>query len=165
MKKFFETLVHKFFLLEKDPSRLAYATCLGIFIGLSPFLGLQTWLAIFFAWAFGLSIPLVFSVLYLVNNPFFTTIPIVIANYLTGYLLFTYIITVDVCAHNPSWFNWIEQKIAPFLFSYLGIQKVCFWYFMVGGVIFAILVTIPLYPVFKYLYTNLAKKYENNNTK
>jgi uncharacterized protein (DUF2062 family) len=163
MKKFFQALAHKFFLLERDPSRLAYATCLGIFIGLSPFLGLQTWLAIFFAWAFGLSIPLVFSVLYLVNNPFFTTIPIAIANYLTGYLLFTYVIPLDLCAYNPSWFAWIEEKIAPSLYTYLGIKQVCFWYFIVGGVIFAILITVPLYPVFKYLYTNLAKKYENNS--
>jgi uncharacterized protein (DUF2062 family) len=165
MKKFFQSLARKFFLLESNPSRLAYATCLGIFVGLSPFIGLQTWLAIALAWAFGFSIPLVFSVVYLVNNPFLTTIPIAIANYVTGYLFFTYIIPMNLCGYNPHWFKWIEQQIAPYTYRYLGISGFCFWYFIVGGLIFAILVSVPLYPVFNYLYTRFAQKYENNSSK
>jgi len=165
MKKFFQTVVHKFFLIERDPKKLAWTTCLGLFIGFSTFLGLQTPLVFLFAWLFSLPASILFSVVYIVNNPFLTTIPIIIANYLTGYLIFTYIIPLNLYSYNPSWFSWIEQKIAPSLYTYLGITQVCFWYFIVGGVIFAILITVPLYPVFKYLYTNLAKKYENNSSK
>lgn len=165
MKTFFQKLAHKFFLLEPNPLRRTYATCLGIFIGLSPFLGLQTWLAILLAWTFGLSIPIVFSVLYLVNNPFLTTIPIAIANYLTGYIVFTYIIPLDLCSYNPHWFSWVASKMAPTLLHYFGIKEICFWYFIVGGIIFAILITMILYPLLRYLYTNLAKKYENNSAK
>ena len=155
----------KFLSFERDPLRLTYATCLGIGIGLSPFLGLQTWLAIGLARLCGLSIPLTFSVLYLVNNPFITTIPIAIANYVTGYLFFTYVLPLDLCGSNPAWFSWIERKIAPTLYTYTGLKQVCFWYFIGGGIIFAILVTAALYPFIKYFYINLVKKYENSSSK
>jgi uncharacterized protein (DUF2062 family) len=165
MKKFFQTVVHKFFLIERDPKKLAWTTCLGLFIGFSPFLGLQTPLVFLFAWLFSLPASILFSVVYIVNNPFLTTIPIIIANYLTGYLIFTYIIPVDLYAYNPTWFAWLENKIRPSIGRYLGINEICFWDFMVGGVVFAILFSVPFYPLLKRFYTRLSEKYENNSPK
>ncbi len=167
MKKFLHKLAHKFFAIEKNPKRLASATCLGLFIGFCPFLGFQTPLIFLLGWAFSLPISVIFSVVYIVNNPFLTTIPLLIANYLTGYILFTYIIPGNWCLGNPSWFEWIQKKIAPCLERYTGITEICFWYFIVGGVVFAILLSVPFYPLLVRLYTNLAKKfnYENNSSK
>lgn len=164
MTKFFHKLLQKFFLIERDPKRLAYATCLGLFIGFSPFLGLQTPLVFILGYPLGLPVSIIFSVVYLVNNPFLTTIPIAIANYLTGYFLFTYIIPLDMCNTNPSWFDWIADKILPYM-AYFGIKEICFWYFIVGGLVFAILLSVPFYPLLKRFYTKLARENENYSAK
>jgi hypothetical protein len=164
MKIFFQNLLHKFLSIERDPKRLAYATCLGLFIGFSPFLLFQTPLIFILGYLLRLPIPIIFSVVYLINNPFFTTIPIIIANYLTGYIIFTYFIPWNLCVYNPSWFAWMEKKIGPSINHYLGIKDICFWYFMVGGVVFAILFSVPFYPLFKRFYMKLIT-HENNSPK
>ncbi len=156
MSNFFRKLVRAFLAIEHDPARLAFTTTLGLFIGFSPFLGFQTPLVFILGYFFQLPVSILFSVVYVVNNPFLTTFPIIIANYLTGYVFFTYIIPCDVYAYNPIWFNWIEKKIAPWLSTYLHIERVSFWYFLGGGVIFAILFSVPFYPLFKCFYTKLA---------
>lgn len=164
MKKIFKKILHKFLSVERDPKRLAYTTCLGLFIAFSPFLGLQTPLIFIVGYFLKLPISILFTVVYLVNNPFITTIPIIIANYFTGYIIFTYAIRVNVCAYNPELFGWLEGKIRPFIQRYLGFTEICFWYFIVGGVVFAILFSVPFYPLFKHLYTKLAA-HENNSAK
>lgn len=164
MTRFFHKLLQKFFTIEPDPRRLAAATVLGLFIGFSPFLGLQTPLIFVLGYLFRLPISIVFSVTYLINNPFITMVPIILANYFTGYILFNYILPVDICYDNPSWFNWIAQKIQPCV-AYFGASKVCFWYFILGGVIFAILLSVPFYIPLRRLYTKLAQKNENYRAK
>ena len=127
--------------------RVAFTVCLGLFIGCSPFLGFQTPLVFVLGWALGLPVSLLFAVVYTINNPCLTTIPIAVANYLTGYLLFTYVIPFDVCGYNPSWFAWIADKVTPTLERWVGISTFCFWHFIIGGVIFALVVSFPFYPL------------------
>lgn len=159
MKKYFNRILHKFFLIERNPRTLARTTALGVFIALSPFIGLQTFIVFLCAWLFRLPALILFTIVYLINNPFLTMIPIAIADYATGYILFTYIIPWDACSYNPSWFEWVAQKIAPYITYYLGVTQVCFWYFVVGGLVFAILVSVPLYPLFYYCYKKLEKNH------
>jgi uncharacterized protein (DUF2062 family) len=138
--------------------RMALATVFGIFIALSPFLGLQTPLGIVGALILRVPITYVIAVIYGINNPFITMVPIILANYITGYFVFTYLIpSWDWVRHNPTWVAWLTNKIQPTVNRYLGLQDLYFWYFIIGGILFAGVLSIPWYPYFVKLFTRLKK--------
>lgn len=142
--------------LEKSPQKLAMSCCLGIFIGTSSLLGIQTWVAIFLSWLFGVNALLVLAVLYIVNNPF-TMAPIIVADYAIGHWIIERWMGVDLVAYNPSWMYWIDDKIGSIIYQYLGITTLCFWCYIFGGILFALLCSVPLYPFLKFFFARKIK--------
>lgn len=149
--EFFKNLSNRLLGMEKSPHKLALGCCVGIFIGTSPFLGIQTWIAIPLGWLLGVSIPLVIAVLYVVNNPL-TMFPIVVADYAVGHVVLEKWLGIDLVAYNPSWMGWVNSKIGPTLYKYLGVTNVCFWCYILGGLLFATLCTLPWYPILKKFF-------------
>jgi uncharacterized protein (DUF2062 family) len=155
--KFFKNLLNRLLAMEKSPHKLALGCCLGIFMAMSPFLGIQTWLAIPLSWLFGVSTLLVIAVLYLVNNPF-TMFPIVVADYAVGHCIIERWMGMDLTVYNPSWMGWINSKIGPTLYKYLGVTQVCFWCYILGGLLLATICSLPLYPVLKKFFAYKLQK-------
>ena len=144
-------------LKERSVSKLAASVCLGTFIALSPTIPVQTPLAIALCWALGLNIAVAVPVLYLVNNPL-TLIPIYAAGYALGVWFFKWIVRIDdIESYNPWWVAKFNAYISQYIDmeKYLG-SEFCFWCLIVGGFLFATLVTIPLYPLMKRLLAPLA---------
>lgn len=74
--------LRKIFTVEEPPERVALAFAIGVFIGFSPLLGLQTLLAVVVAVAFRLNKPAIITGAYL-NNPW-TIGPIIAASWWVG---------------------------------------------------------------------------------
>ena len=152
IRNFFKKIGNKLFALEKSPHRLALSCALGIFIAMSPFIGLMTWIAFPLSWLFGVSAVTVIVVLNIVNNPL-TMIPIIVANYAVGYWLIERLLKINLMSYNPSWMNWINVKIGPYITRYLGVKNMCFWCYIIGGMIVALCCSIPAYFLLKKLFT------------
>jgi len=154
--QFSKNWLKKLLLKERSVSKLAASVCLGTFIALSPTIPVQTPLAIVLCWAFGLNIAVAVPVLYIVNNPL-TLIPIYAVGYALGVWFFTWVVRIDVASYNPWWVAQCNAYISEYIDmeKYLG-SEFCFWCLIVGGFLFATLVTIPLYPLMKRLLTPLA---------
>lgn len=146
--------------IEKSPHKLAVGCCLGIFIAMSPFLGIQTWIAIPLSWLFRVNALVVITVLYIVNNPF-TMIPIVLADYIVGHWIMVKWLHVDLASYNPSWIHWLELKIGPALHKYLGVTSICFWCYLAGGIILALLCSISLYPLLRFFFVRTMTKFKH----
>ena len=155
--QFFKNFINRLLVMEKSPHKLALGCCLGIFMALSPFLGIQTWLAIPLSWLFGVNTLLVIAVLYLVNNPF-TMFPIVVADYAVGHMVIERWMGMNLVAYNPSWMGWINSKIGPTLYKYLGVTQVCFWCYILGGLLLATICSLPLYPFLKKFFSHHTSK-------
>lgn len=148
LHKFFKKLATQLVKLEPSAARLSASCCLGICLATSPFLGLQTWIAIPLAWAFKLNAKVAVAVLWIVNNPF-TMIPFVVVDYATGYWVIERLLGIDLMAYNPSFMYWINDKIGGAIYSYLGVEHLCFWCYILGGLLFCLLVSWPWYWLFK----------------
>lgn len=73
--------------IDDPPERTALAFSIGVFIAFSPFLGLHTILATALAFIFRFNKIAIYTGTF-VNNPFFTLVPIIIASYAIGALIF-----------------------------------------------------------------------------
>lgn len=156
MSKFVKKVMDKLIAAERSPERLARSCCVGIAIATSPFITLQTWIAFPIAWIFGLNTIVIITVLYVVNNPF-TMVPIIVADYACGYWLIDRLMGIDLVAYNPSWVAWINAKIGPYLQQYLGVTSFCFWCYIIGGLIFCAICSLPFYvPLRNYFRKKLA---------
>src|ERR1044072_2464843 len=69
--------------LNDPPERTALAFSIGVFIAFSPFLGLHTILATVIAFLFRFNQVAIYTGT-VINNPFFTPVPIIIASYAVG---------------------------------------------------------------------------------
>ena len=154
MKKFIKRILDKLVNPGMSPGRFASSCCLGMWIGLSPFLGIQTWIAIPLSWLLGLYTPVVITVLYLINNPL-TMIPIVVIDYATGYWLIEKWLGINLIAYNPSFVSWVNRKIGRYIRYFLGVSEIGFWYYMLGGMLFATVLTLPFYVPLKKLFKKL----------
>lgn len=146
-------------LLYDDPSpkRITLALSIGTFFAFSPLLGAMTWLAMGFAWIFRTQ-PLLAAVwLNIINNPW-TTLPIILLNYIVGTWAAQHLLRVDLSLYNPFFMAWITKKIGPTLSYYLGIETICFWCFVLGGFIVATLLTIITAPLYFYIAKKLCKR-------
>lgn len=146
------------------PYERAAAVALGVFIAFSPFLGVQTFLIFGGAWLLGLNASITFAVVYLINNPW-TMIPIAAADYLVGLYVVERWLGYDLMPYNPAFMDWVNNKIGYYIMNYLGIPALCFWYYIIGGLILALCVSLLAYPLFRYIFVNYQRHHENNNSK
>lgn len=151
--KFMQRLVKS----EPNSTRLAWSITLGLFLAFSPYLGFQTILVFVLSFLFHANSAVVFTVLYTVNNPW-TMIPIAAFDYIFGHWLTESVLKFDLLRYNPSWMHWVNSKLSG-LTHYLGIEKLCFWCFFIGGNILALAIALLSYPVLKKLSLKIIKKY------
>lgn len=160
MIEYIKKILHKLILAEKSPEKLAFSFSLGCFLAFSPYLGIQTWLIFPLCWIFKLNITVTMTTLYLVSNPF-TFVPIVMADYFTGYWFLVKFLHIDAIAYNPSWLagllNFLSKYVVD-LQKYLGFT-ICFWCFFLGAHILGILVGCLLYPIMKPIFTKLVNHF------
>ena len=160
MKKYLVSFLKKLLLKERSIPRLSASFCLGTFIALTPTIPLQTPLAVVLSWLFGLNVAVAVAALYVVNNPL-TMIPIYVAGYALGVWCFKLVGATDLLQHNPVWVG----RFNAFLSRYIDIKKYlgaefCFWCLLLGGFLFALLVSVLLYPLLKKILTRLATQLE-----
>ncbi len=135
--------------VEQSPEKLARALTLGLWIAFSPFLGLQTPLIFIIAPLMGLSSFIVFTTVYVVNNPW-TMIPIIVLDYYVGYFIVEKWLGFNLHAYNPGFMTWVNEKLQRYLSSYLGTAPLCFWCFICGGLVVSLIVASISYPILRY---------------
>lgn len=158
IKKFFSHI----FASGVTPGQRAAAICLGIFIAFSPFLGIQTFLIFGLSWILGLNPTITFASVYLINNPW-TMVPIAALDYIFGLWLIHVRLGYDLMPYNPSFMEWINKKIGYYIMKFLGISKLCFWYYFIGGLLLAAILSILLYPIIKLLFVLYEHRHEDHN--
>ena len=147
--QFFKMLVLK----ERSPHKLALSFAIGNYIAFCPFIGLHTAMIFLFAWIFKLNTAVTFATGYVVNNVF-TAVPIFLSDYVFGYWLLHGVFHLKTHDINPTWMNIIND----FLHTKLGIPNACFWSFMIGGNLLAIIVALVSYPLVKPLFVHLSRQ-------
>lgn len=159
--EFIRKRLEKLLLSERSCSRLAASFSVGTFIAIAPVIPLQTPLLFLVSWLFGLNAVIVFAAVYIVNNPL-TLVPIYVIDYTVGVHFFK-MIGIDAASYNPSW----VASANTFISRYIDIKKylgadLCLWCLLVGGLIFALLVSVPLYPLLKRVCEKLSRELEKN---
>jgi uncharacterized protein len=128
---------------ERCPSKLALTCALGIYIGISPLIGLHTVMIFVFGWMFALSIPILFSVSLLIHNPW-TMMPVYALDHLFGKWLFT-MLEIDSLQLDPAWVKTGNE----FLKLHTGISGLSLSAFLIGGNLLGIGISVMLYPLMK----------------
>lgn len=82
----FRSTLRRLLAIDEPPERTALAFSVGVFIGLSPFLGLHTILATVIAVVFRFNKIAIYTGTFL-NNPLLTLLPIIVASYAIGAFL------------------------------------------------------------------------------
>ena len=141
----------KTLLAERTPQKLACASCVGIFIAFSPFLGVHWLMTIILAWALSLNVAVIYAAAHVVNNPL-TMVPVYLADYTFGEWITKRLFGVDLLAYNPSWMQWLNIKL-----SCLGIPNLSLWTFIIGGNILGILAALAAYPFLLRFYQRIIK--------
>ncbi len=152
LRRWFEHLLLK----ESSISKLSASFCLGTFVALTPTIPVQTPLAMALAWLFGLNIGVAVGALYIVNNPL-TLIPIYVAGYALGDWFFKNLVGIDLIEYNPWWVG----RFNTFLSQYIDVEKyvgaeLCLWCLIFGGFLFATMVSLPLYPLLKRVFSHIS---------
>lgn len=141
------SLVERLVMQEKCPHKLALTCALGVFIGISPLIGLHTAMTFLFGWMFALSIPAVFAVSVFVNNPW-TMVPVYSLDHLFGTWLLT-LLEIDYLYWDPAWI----EPCNLFLQRHTGINGLSLSAFLFGGNVLAITLSVILYPLMKRMFT------------
>ncbi len=159
MKQYLRKKFEELLLKEKSIHVLAASFCMGTFIALTPTIPLQTWLLLGLAWPLRLNIAVAMAALYLVNNPL-TMIPIYVIGYALGMWL-SRLVGIDLLRYNPWWVERFNEFLSSYvdISTYLG-TDICFWCLIIGGTLFALMVSIPLYPLLIRMLTHLAAELE-----
>ena len=132
--------------IDRPPSVVATASALGMFIGLSPYLGFHTLLAIFFSYVFNLPIyPLILGAY--ITNPF--TLVIIYA--------FLYKLGVIITGVQFSSINWSNMTFSILMDN----LKTLFWPLFVGCHLTGIIVSFFTYIVVYYIIKK-SKESKNN---
>ena len=140
MKQFLLQLALK----ERCPNTFVLSVCAGVFIGLSPFMGLHTVMIFAFVWLFRLNLPVTFAVAYL-NNPW-TVGPLLCVEYAIGRLIVSFFGLAGYL-HNPQWVSSCNSLLS----YYTGLPTICFWTFIIGASALTIIGTLLLYPLLHYV--------------
>lgn len=139
-------------------SKLALTCSLGIFIGISPFVGAHTAMTFLLGWALRLNIPRLFAVSMLIHNPW-TMVPIYSFDHFFGKWLFSFF-NIDPMSLNPAW----VASLNFFLERYTGISGLSLTAFLIGGNLLAISISVILYLPMKRVFTMYLSK-KNNATR
>lgn len=158
MSNYSQKILQKLISAEQCPKRLTLSCCAGVFLACAPFLGIQTLLAIIFGMLMRLNTKVIVIVLFLINNPF-TMIPIVIADCLTGAFLIERALGISIDSYLPEWLSSIDKVVTQKLSCIVPAGVFTFGTYLVGGLIFAFICSIPLYPILYPLFKKLLKKY------
>jgi uncharacterized protein (DUF2062 family) len=150
-------LLEKIVKRDCSPKRLAITFCLGVYIGLSPFIGLRTLITFICGWLFALDLAVLFSVSFFVHNPW-TIIPIYTLNHFLGQCLLNFF-NIDGMQFDPAW----AGSCSLFLKEYTGISGLSFSAFLVGGNVLGICMSIILYPFVKRMFSSYLSKKNNNH--
>lgn len=148
IRSFFNWLL----LQEQSPRKLAFSICLGIYIALSPFVGMHTLMKIIFSRLFMLNFTVLFTVSTLINNPW-TMVPVYGMGHYFGMLLFGWF-NIDALGWDPVWlssYNAVLQK-------YIGISGFSLSAFLVGGNVLGIVMSVVMYPIVTYILANCMVK-------
>ena len=155
MRAFLRKLIAR----ESDPKRLTRSIAAGVAIAVSPYLTLMTWILFPLCWLISANAAIAITVLWTVNNPW-TMIPFIVADYFVGYVLFELLLGWDLTAYNPWFMEWVNNNITPYVTPYLGIDDFCFWCFIGGGTVVAI---VSGFVTYWMLYPILRKQLARNN--
>lgn len=157
MVNYFKKMMEKLAAKEPNPARLAWSISLGLFVAFSPYLGIQTILLFVLAFLFRLNGAVACIVLYAINNPW-TMVPIAALDYLVGRWLLETVMGFNMEQYDPAWMGWVNQKLSG-VTAYIGIEKLCFWCYFIGGNIIALLIMVACYPFVKKMCTRLVQTY------
>ncbi len=141
------SLIEKLAKRNHSPQKLAITVCLGIYIGLSPFIGLRTLITLACGWLFALDLAALFAISFFVHNPW-TIIPLYTLNHVIGQWLFG-LFNIDGMTLDPLW---VEQ-CSTIIKEYTGITGLSFSAFLIGGNLLGLSISIMLYPLVKRLFS------------
>ena len=152
LSAFLEKLTRK----SHSPKKLAITFCLGVYIGLSPFIGFRTLITFLCGWLFALDLAALFAISFFVHNPW-TIIPIYTLDHFVGQWFFG-LFNINGMQLDPSW----VEACSTFLKDHTGISGLSLSAFLVGGNLIGISISIILYPFIKKIFTTYLSK--KNNT-
>ena|SRR5579863_3760795 len=141
---------------EHSPRKLAITFCVGVYIGLSPFIGFRTLITFFCGWLFALDIAALLAISFFVHNPW-TIVPLYTLDHFVGQWLFG-LLKIDGMQLDPSW----VEACTLFLKTHTGITGVSLSAFLVGGNLLGIAISVMLYPLVKRMFSAYLSK-ENSN--
>jgi len=122
---------------------------ISTFIASSSLLGVQTFVALGASWLFSLNTAVVLLVLFLVNNPF-TMVPIILANYAVGYIVFERLFAISFDSITPLWMLSLRDKISAKLPAG-AIASFSIWNYLLGGMIFGLICSGIVYIILRYV--------------
>jgi len=131
---------------ERSPRRLALTVSLGVYIGISPFIGFHTIMTFLFGWLFALNLAVLFAVSFLIHNPW-TTLPIYMFDHYVGQLFFGFF-NMDGMQFDPTW----VESCNLFLKTHTGISGLSLTAFLVGGNLLAVAASLIIYPFAMYIF-------------
>lgn len=149
IQKHFSRLKKLIFQKNSSPERVAKSIALGVGVGFSPFLGIQSYIPIILGPLIGASPLIAIAFIWIVNNPL-TMIPIAALDYKMGVVVFERWLSWDMGAYNPALLtrfgNWINSfETTQKLVHYLGAEQFQLLTFLAGGTLLAIVVGFVAY--------------------
>lgn len=135
---------------ERSSNQLAISFCIGTYIAFSPFIGFHTILTFLVAWLLRLNVAVTFSASLLFHNPW-TTVPIYGLDYVFGEWLLKTFGGIDTLSLNPPFMASFNETLS----YYVGLPKIAFWSFMIGGNVLGIAISLLLYPIMKRVFSKL----------
>lgn len=145
-----------------DNRALMYAT--ATFIAFSPYIGLQSALALLCSWLFGLPKLPTIAIVNLINNPW-TMLPIAAFEYKVGEWLTHNVLTVQVNITQPAIHSLIKTHIDPYLSRWVTVSDISLWSFIVGAHAVGLAAALIVYFVARCYYKkrpSTQESYENH---
>lgn len=146
VRKRIQSLMQRLLRQEKTPHKLALTCALGIFIAISPLIGIHTLMTVVFGWLLRVSIPAVFAVSFFINNPW-TMVPIYTFDYVFGKWFFA-TCNIDPTGWEPAWLLSCNE----FLQHHTGIAELSLSAFLIGGNLLAVAISVMLYMPMKRIF-------------
>lgn len=146
IRKRIQALTQRLLDQERSPHKLALTCCLGVFIGISPLIGAHTAMTFIFGWLLRLSIPALFMISTLINNPW-TMVFVYSFDHFFGKCLFA-ACKINHAQWEPSWMSHFNN----FLEHHTGIAGLSLSAFVIGGNLLALCISVMLYMPMKKVF-------------
>jgi len=151
MKNYRQLLIAKLHKMAQSPKQLTSSCAVGVFIACSPFLGIQTVLALGISYVLGLNTSIVLLVLCAINNPL-TMVPIMAIDYCIGHVVFERILQMDMHSYSPTWLSWVDAKVGYALSYIVPMESFALGNYLLGGLLFAFVCSALVYVVLYYIF-------------